>query len=958
MPAIYLFQRRTLLGGDDLQPAAVATMTLRGCQVVGGLGPIVAHIVTASLQRGGFFRYILYDSPHDNNNGSDNSNILYSDDDYDIACRHSHMFALILCCYALGSFLYTVASIGIEARLAHVSSLGCPTQTHPRNDKVTQLLEWKLVPLTVVQFLVWTAGMSSLGYAATYYHCELNASNHTTKTNTEINSYFARASSATTQNKAVLLWLGLALLLLTQALEIFLSCLYLFHLCQQPVEVAHTVTGTGTSTRHYHNLPRHNIISSSSQDALFARSNTASPPPHELVEEMWASRCAAACQCLSVSSCYIFGGRDLMQFHADNGTTTLSPFGDVARALADYLETRGVLDVVPSDIVAGFIVLQQLQRQRVYQARRRVLEQSSQVWMATSLSTSSSGIVAPDEEDVLISLDNTASSPPGSKSSLNGSSPSLLRRISPSTSRVAVTATADASPASVHTSPNATRSPTATTTRTNNNTIIAAAPQSIYRLDVGGQAERMQRAVLSRNNPLDVQALEEGARYAKFALAIYTWPLYLYVHPVTGAFRLLAHGMGSPCCFCGKNKKSSMVLPDDNNLHTVEDGTAVPLPLPLSFSGDEDSRGCETRVEGEDFLEIHKSALLLTAGLKESELVYVQLRSSFRENPYCILLDHEWRSVVVSIRGTFSLEDCVTDVLIEPESLAELGDEFGFDGSKQYCHGGVLACVRNVFRDLQRHRYLECLLLGHDALYPDYTLRLVGHSLGAATATILSYMLRPTFPSVRCVNYSPPGCSLTWEMAVNCKDWCTSHVLDSDIVPRLSLVSMERLRDEILELIARIKVPKYQIAKRVVVSSGGGVCNETADDDAASSTSFLHDILYHPDEVPRTEYSAQLERFKTIQEERRSFRGAARSISLYPPGKMLHIIKTGEQKTCCTSCVKCLTCCTSNLGFQYTPVWIENDDLNEIVVTPTMGTDHFPNRMQMMLEKVAADYVH
>ena len=48
-------------------------------------------------------------------------------------------------------------------------------------------------------------------------------------------------------------------------------------------------------------------------------------------------------------------------------------FGDVARALADYLETRGVLDVVPSDIAVGFAILQRLQRQRIHEARRAVV---------------------------------------------------------------------------------------------------------------------------------------------------------------------------------------------------------------------------------------------------------------------------------------------------------------------------------------------------------------------------------------------------------------------------------------------------------------------------------------------------------------------------------------------------------------------------------------------------------
>ena len=34
---------------------------------------------------------------------------------------------------------------------------------------------------------------------------------------------------------------------------------------------------------------------------------------------------------------------------------------------------------------------------------------------------------------------------------------------------------------------------------------------------------------------------------------------------------------------------------------------------------------------------------------------------------------------------------------------------------------------------------------------------------------------------------------------------------------------------------------------------------------------------------------------------------------------------------------------------------MENDDLNEIVIAPTMGTDHFPDRVCLELEGVAAN---
>ena len=38
-----------------------------------------------------------------------------------------------------------------------------------------------------------------------------------------------------------------------------------------------------------------------------------------------------------------------------------------------------------------------------------------------------------------------------------------------------------------------------------------------------------------------------------------------------------------------------------------------------------------------------------------------------------------------------------------------------------------------------------------------YGLVIVGHSLGAGTAAILSFLLRPQYPTLQCYSYSPPG---------------------------------------------------------------------------------------------------------------------------------------------------------------------------------------------------------
>lgn len=50
-----------------------------------------------------------------------------------------------------------------------------------------------------------------------------------------------------------------------------------------------------------------------------------------------------------------------------------------------------------------------------------------------------------------------------------------------------------------------------------------------------------------------------------------------------------------------------------------------------------------------------------------------------------------------------------------------------------------------------------CLFLWQNKGTMHYGLVIVGHSLGAGTAAILSFLLRPQYPTLHCYSYSPPG---------------------------------------------------------------------------------------------------------------------------------------------------------------------------------------------------------
>jgi sn1-specific diacylglycerol lipase len=237
------------------------------------------------------------------------------------------------------------------------------------------------------------------------------------------------------------------------------------------------------------------------------------------------------------------------------------------------------------------------------------------------------------------------------------------------------------------------------------------------------------------------------------------------------------------------------------------------------------------------------------------------------------------------------LSDCVVDTLLDPEPLDELGQQYGFDATGQFCHGGVLACVKWIMKDMERHRIIESLLSDIGALYSHYILRITGHSLGAGCATLLGYIYRQKYPSLRVIAISPPGSFLTWKLATKSNEFVTSFVLDSDLVPRLTVHSMEHLRNEVLNIFGRIKVPKSHVAKNFILNS---IIKANEDDsiDPEVLSKINHEMLY-PDDSPilDSDFYRQCKRFQEIQSARKESRGEYRMIHLYPPGKIIQLVK-------------------------------------------------------------------
>ena len=105
---------------------------------------------------------------------------------------------------------------------------------------------------------------------------------------------------------------------------------------------------------------------------------------------------------------------------------------------------------------------------------------------------------------------------------------------------------------------------------------------------------------------------------------------------------------------------------------------------------------------------------------------------------------------------------------------------------------------------------------------------------------------------------------MTWELATHCESWAMTYVLDADILPRLSVLTLEDLRDEVLKLVGRLQVPKYQVFQTFLNrrrrgcgsgESGGGYY-----DYAHGELADLNQVI---DDLPRYDLSTSIARIPT-----------------------------------------------------------------------------------------------
>jgi hypothetical protein len=89
--------------------------------------------------------------------------------------------------------------------------------------------------------------------------------------------------------------------------------------------------------------------------------------------------------------------------------------------------------------------------------------------------------------------------------------------------------------------------------------------------------------------------------------------------------------------------------------------------------------------------------------VKEEDIVYANYRAGVVATPYAVVLDHAWKSVVVTIRGSQSIDDWMSDLAFVPRELDKCSEKYGFDGKGKFAHKGILDSAIWIADDLLRY---------------------------------------------------------------------------------------------------------------------------------------------------------------------------------------------------------------------------------------------------------------
>ncbi|KAI9286188.1 hypothetical protein BC943DRAFT_321438 [Umbelopsis sp. AD052] len=179
---------------------------------------------------------------------------------------------------------------------------------------------------------------------------------------------------------------------------------------------------------------------------------------------------------------------------------------------------------------------------------------------------------------------------------------------------------------------------------------------------------------------------------------------------------------------------------------------------------------------------------------KEDLLAYEFRTGEVFRPSYFIARDRATNSIVLSIRGTMSAFDTLTDLVCEYEQ---------WKGG--LVHRGMKSSALWFFRNVAPQ------LIAYTNQHATSALYIVGHSLGSSTAAILTIMLLDYIDEfrksadqhdkqdfeIKCFGFAP-ACGLSLDLSERYKDHIQSYVFGDDVVSKMSYGSMMDVKELVI----------------------------------------------------------------------------------------------------------------------------------------------------------------
>ncbi|UPQ98868.1 triglyceride lipase domain-containing protein [Chloropicon primus] len=188
---------------------------------------------------------------------------------------------------------------------------------------------------------------------------------------------------------------------------------------------------------------------------------------------------------------------------------------------------------------------------------------------------------------------------------------------------------------------------------------------------------------------------------------------------------------------------------------------------------------------------------------------------------YFVVRSLKQRTLIIAIRGTADMEDILIDLhayegvcLHEDVGLSN-PDSKNLKGCG-WAHFGVLEATREVYLELMGENRKDGILprLMSSPEYEGWALRVVGQSLGAAVASLLTLRLRKRYPHIHCFAYNPlpvVDANVVETVGIEtCKALVTQLTCNQDVVSRVTFPSVMRLHERVCTEMIKVQQNPWQ----------------------------------------------------------------------------------------------------------------------------------------------------